>query len=55
MINHQPDRDREQTRANARAITTAYRAIWSQLQEIRSFERYRDKQALKDSGILAHV
>ena len=52
MIDHEPGREREQTRADARATARAYKSIWSQLEEIRQTELYRDKLALKQTGIL---
>jgi hypothetical protein len=51
MIDHEPEREREQTQADARAATRAYRSIWSQLEEIRQTELYRDKLAFKRTGL----
>ena len=52
MINHEPNREREQTRAEARESAKAYRSIWSRVEEIRQLELYRDKVVFKRTGIL---
>jgi hypothetical protein len=51
MINHDPDREREQTRGDERAKGDAYRSIRERLAEVRALERYRDKCTLKRTGI----
>jgi hypothetical protein len=51
VINHEPDREREQTKADARETTKAYRSIWSRLEEVRQTELYHDKLARKRAGI----
>jgi hypothetical protein len=51
MINHEPAREGEQTRAEARATAKAYCSIWSRVEEIRALERYRDKLAFKRTGL----
>ena len=52
MIDHQPDREREQTKADARESAKAYRSIWSRVEEIRQTEFYRDKLAFKRTRII---
>jgi hypothetical protein len=51
VIDSQPNRDREQTRADARETAKAYRSIWSRLEAVRQTELYHDKLAFKRAGI----
>jgi hypothetical protein len=56
MINHEPDREREQTKADAKETANAYRSIWSRLEAsrleaVRQTELYHDKLACKRAGI----
>jgi hypothetical protein len=51
VIDHEPDRERQQTRAEGRDKEKAYRSIWRRLQDVRALELYRDKLAFKQTGI----
>jgi hypothetical protein len=51
MINHEPDRERKQTRVEAKATAKAYRSIWSRVEEILALERYRAHLAVKRAGL----
>ena len=50
MIDHEPDREREQAKTDARESAKAYRSIWSRVEEIRQTELYRDKLASLPKG-----
>ena len=52
MIDHEPEREREQGRADGRETSRAYRSIWLHLEEVRQLELYRDKLAFKRIGLI---
>jgi hypothetical protein len=51
VIDHEPEREREQKRAEGRETSKAYRSIWSRVEEVRQLELYRGKLAFKRTGI----
>jgi hypothetical protein len=52
MTNHEPLREREQARADARQTAAAYQSVRQRIESVRQAELVLDKQARKRTGVM---